>query len=65
MSEREFENYLTLVCRLLRLGAAEREATSAELRDHLEQRLAELTGRGVSRDATSGRGHTNVGFALG
>ncbi|MBW3597656.1 MAG: permease prefix domain 1-containing protein [Planctomycetes bacterium] len=50
MSEREFETYLTLLCRLLRLDAAQREAIARELRDHLEERLAELKARGVDRE---------------
>src|SRR5215831_10486378 len=51
MSDREFENYLTLIGRLLRLSAAQREAIGAELRDHFESRLIELTSRGMSHDA--------------
>lgn len=50
MSEREFETYLTLLCRLLRLDAAQREVIARELRDHLEERLAELKARGVDRE---------------
>src|SRR5438552_12305069 len=51
MSGREFENYLTLIGRLLRLSAAQREAIGAELRDHFESRLTELTARGLSHEA--------------
>jgi hypothetical protein len=51
MSDREFENYLMLIGRLLRLSAAQREAIGAELRDHFESRLTELTSRGISHDA--------------
>src|SRR5215471_533632 len=51
MSDREFENYLTLIGRLLRLSAAQRDAIGAELRDHFESRLTELTSRGLSHDA--------------
>jgi hypothetical protein len=51
VSDREFENYLTLIGRLLRLSAAQREAIGAELRDHFESRLTELTSRGLSHDA--------------
>ena len=50
MSEREFENYLILVGRLLRLTPAQRDAVADELHDHLQERLEVLTARGVSRD---------------
>jgi hypothetical protein len=48
MSEHEFENYLTLISRFLRLSPAQREAIGEELRDHFESRLAELVDRGHS-----------------
>lgn len=51
MSEREFETYLSLMCKLLRLNQRQRDAIACELRDHLEQRLDELREQGVSRDA--------------
>ena len=51
MSDREFENYLTLIGRLLRLSTAQRDSIGAELRDHFESRLNELTSRGLSHDA--------------
>src|SRR6478672_6982707 len=51
MSDREFENYLTLISRLLRLSTTQRGAIGAELRDHFESRLNELTSRGLSHDA--------------
>jgi type II secretory pathway component GspD/PulD (secretin) len=51
MSDREFENYLTLIGRLLRLSTAQRGAIGAELRDHFESRLTELTSRGIAHDA--------------
>src|SRR3954468_20998265 len=50
MSDREFENYLTLIGRLLRLSPAQREAIGEELRDHFESRLAELVERGLAHD---------------
>ena len=50
MSEREFENYLVLLSRLLRLSRAQRDAIGVELRDHLEERLDVLTARGMSRE---------------
>ncbi len=50
MSDHEFENYLTLIGRLLRLSSTQRQAIGEELRDHFESRLAELIGRGLSHD---------------
>jgi hypothetical protein len=53
MTHQEFENYLALVSRLLRLNRAERDAIGLELRDHLELRVAELVAMGhVTSDAT-------------
>src|SRR5215467_13799809 len=48
MSDHEFENYLTLISRFLRLSPAQREAIGEELRDHFESRLAELINSGKS-----------------
>ena len=50
MTNREFENYLTLVSRLLRLKRGQTEQIAGELRDHLELRVAELTESGVDVD---------------
>ncbi|HZZ26964.1 MAG TPA: permease prefix domain 1-containing protein [Pirellulales bacterium] len=50
MSDREFENYLTLIGRLLRLNSKQREAIGEELRDHFESRLAELMGSGFTHE---------------
>ena len=50
MSDREFENYLTLLAGLLRLDGKQRRAIADELRSHLEDRLEELLERGVSKD---------------
>lgn len=47
MSEHEFEQFLTLVRNTLRWSAPQRDEIAAELRDHLEERLAELTQQGV------------------
>lgn len=49
MSEQDFEMYLTLLAKTLRLSDKQRSAIASELRDHLEERLEELTRRGVSR----------------
>ena len=50
MSDHEFDNYLALLSRLLRLGDKQRDAIAGELRAHLEDRLEDLTSRGVPRD---------------
>jgi acyl-CoA reductase-like NAD-dependent aldehyde dehydrogenase len=50
MSEREFESYLQLLARMLHLSPEQRDAIAAELRDHLDSRLSELTDAGVERD---------------
>jgi hypothetical protein len=50
MSEREFENYLALMARLLQLRGGQREAIARELRDHMEARLDALLAQGISRD---------------
>ncbi|HEY4759589.1 MAG TPA: permease prefix domain 1-containing protein [Thermoguttaceae bacterium] len=47
MSPEEFQNYLGLLSRLLRLRAIEREEIAEELRCHLEERLAVLTAQGI------------------
>ncbi|MBN2474528.1 MAG: hypothetical protein JXB62_07960 [Pirellulales bacterium] len=50
MSPHEFQNYLGLLSRLLRLRSAQREAVEDELRAHLEDRFAALTSRGIEPD---------------
>jgi hypothetical protein len=50
MSDHEFENYLTLISRFLRLSPAQRDAIGEELRDHFESRLTELINAGKSHD---------------
>eukprot|EP00913_Durusdinium_trenchii_P023309 g21887.t1 len=50
MPEREFELYLSLLSKMLRLSPEQRAAITAEMRDHLEERFTELTGQGRSRD---------------
>jgi hypothetical protein len=47
MTPEEFQNYLGLLSRLLRLRATERESIEEELRSHLEERLAALTAQGI------------------
>lgn len=50
MSEPEFEMYLSLMSKLLRLNGAQKSDIAEELRAHLEERLADLTAQGMSRD---------------
>lgn len=50
MPEHDFELYLSLLSRFLRLNPAQRDEIADELRDHLEQRLEELSSRGISRE---------------
>lgn len=42
MSEQEFESYLNLLARTLRLSESQRTRIAGELRDHLEARMTEL-----------------------
>jgi len=51
MSNEEFENYLALVSRLLRLSATQRDQIGEELRDHMESRVSELVELGVEKKA--------------
>ena len=51
MSEHEFEAYLNLLARTLKLSEAQRQRIAGELRDHLEERMQELVDRGHDRDA--------------
>jgi hypothetical protein len=50
MPEHDFELYLSLLSRFLRLKPAQRDEIADELRDHLEARLEELAARGLSRE---------------
>ncbi|MBS0265452.1 MAG: hypothetical protein JSS02_26195 [Planctomycetes bacterium] len=50
MPEQEFELYLSLLGRFLRLKPSQLSEVSDELRDHLEARLEELAARGIPRD---------------
>ena len=47
MSPQEFENYLELLSRLLRLRAGQREAIEEELRAHMQERFAAFTSQGI------------------
>ncbi len=49
MTNHEFENYLALLGKLLRLNRQQSDAIGTELRDHLESRVAELVDSGCDR----------------
>ena len=63
MSEQEFENWLRLLGRLLKLSDAQREEIGQELRDHLETQLVDLMSRGFSRDQAIARALDDMGDA--
>src|SRR5947207_13586100 len=65
MSDREFENYLALLSRLLNLSAKHRARIAGELRTHLEDRLDDLIGQGVSHDDAVRQALEEFGDAAG
>src|SRR5678815_2629018 len=50
MSQLEFDTYLSLLCRLLRIAPQQREQVAEEFRAHMEDRLEELLARGMERE---------------
>lgn len=50
MSEHEFEQFLAIFRGMLRLSPTQRDEIAAELMDHFQERLSELTDRGMSRE---------------
>jgi hypothetical protein len=65
MSDREIENYLTLLAGLLQLSGKQREAIAEELRSHLEDRLADLIAAGVSHEEAVKQSLAEFGDAAG
>jgi hypothetical protein len=65
MSPEEFDNYLTLVSSLLRIGGKQRERIARELRTHLDDRLEDLLGRGVPREEAIRQALAEFGDAAG
>lgn len=63
MTNRDFENYLALVSRLLRLKRGQSEQIAVELRDHLELRVAELVQSGTDPDEATRRALEEFGDA--
>lgn len=50
MSQQEFENYLALLTRLLKVAPQQREQLAEEFRAHLDDRLEELVAGGMQRE---------------
>jgi hypothetical protein len=63
MSENEFELYLSLLSRFLRLKPDQRLEISDELRSHLEDRLNDLVAQGLSREQAVRRALEEFGDA--
>ncbi|MHC4878536.1 MAG: permease prefix domain 1-containing protein [Planctomycetota bacterium] len=65
MPEREFEIYLSVLSRLLKLTPEQTAAISDELRDHLEERFEELVRSGLDRDEAIQQALDEFGDASG
>ena len=65
MPEREFELYLDLLGKLLKLSPEQKSSISDELRDHLEERFEELVQSGQSRDDAIRQALDEFGDAAG
>jgi hypothetical protein len=52
MSQQEFDTYLSLLCRLLRIAPQQREQVAEEFRAHMEDRLDELLAKGMDHEAS-------------
>lgn len=65
MPEREFELYLSVLSRMLRLTEQQKHAISDELRDHMEERFEELVRSGMNRDDAIRQALDEFGDAAG
>jgi hypothetical protein len=65
MSQQEFDSYLALLCRLLRIAPQQREQVAEEFRAHMEDRLEELLAAGLSREDAIQRAIGEFGDAAG
>lgn len=65
MSEQEVELYLSLLTNLLRLRPDQRSAITDELRDHLEERIAELKKAGLTTEVAARLAVEEMGDAVG
>ena len=63
MSEQEFDLYLRLMSRLLKLSQEQERAIADELRDHMQERFTELVRAGLSREQAIERALTEFGDA--
>ena len=63
MSEQEFDLYLRLMSRLLKLSQEQERAIADELRDHMEERFAELIRAGLTREQAIERALMEFGDA--
>ncbi len=64
MSEPEFEAFLRQMALSLGLNSTQKQSVAAELRDHLEQRLEELTRQGVPREMACQQALAEFGDAV-
>ena len=65
MSQQEFDSYLALLCRLLRIAPQQREQVAEEFRTHMEDRLEELLAAGLSREVAIQQAIGEFGDAAG
>lgn len=65
MPEREFEIYLSVLSRLLKLDEQQKSAIADELSDHLEERFEELVRSGLDRDEAIQQALDEFGDASG
>lgn len=65
MPDPEFDLYVSLLARLLRLSNEQKQQIEHEFRDHFEERLADLQRQGVPRDAAVRRAIDEFGDAAG
>ena len=65
MPEREFELYLSVLSRLLRLNPQQKDSIADELRDHVEERFEALVRSGIPRDAAIRQALDEFGDAAG
>ncbi|MBC7854236.1 MAG: hypothetical protein IAF94_12445 [Pirellulaceae bacterium] len=65
MSQQEFDSYLSLLCRLLRIAPRQREQVAEEFRTHMEDRLEELLATGLPREEAIQQAIGEFGDAAG
>jgi len=65
MSQQDFDSYLALLCRLLRIAPQQREQVAEEFRTHMEDRLEELLAAGLPREEAIQQAIGEFGDAAG